>query len=986
MHFRTLPSTLRPRRPSSRATLRTPHRSDLCRTALSSAALLALLGTSGWAHAQQQQLERVEVTGSRIRQIDTETAQPVEKITAEAIQRSGLVTLGDVLNNMTSAGSPDFSKGSVLTSNREQGGQYVNMRNLGSQRVLVLVNGKRWTQSVDGYTDISTIPAALVDHIDVLKDGASSTYGSDAIAGVVNVILRRSMEGGKASIYYGANEKGDGQTKDASVAYGWNSEKASVMVGLTANKTDPVWAKDRAITSATYGPDPSRYTSEFGTSPWGRIRQVSSAGTATGFSKMINHTGSFLGDGTGAASNVASNYHDFVSSNTDDLFNSSSQMMFQAESEQKSLFSRGYLELTPTLRANATAMFSDRKSTSQVAGYPLNSLSQAGYPVYIDKDSYYNPYGNQAVGAGNGQDLFFYRRITEVPRVTENTNRTSHFDAGLEGDFNLLGNPWSWDVGFNYSKIDGVVKGTGNINLEHLKAALGPSFMNSSGVVQCGTAANPIADCVPFDILGGPSASTQAALDYIMAKLRSTYGSYTRSYTANVSGDVYTLPAGNIGVAAGLEYRSQSGYDIPDALAHQGLTTDLAGNSTFGSYNVKEAYAEVNVPLLKKLPAAELLSVNLATRYSDYNNFGSTTNSKASFMWKPINDLLARGTFAQGFRAPPIGNTFGGGQQSFDSFVDPCDTVNGEAADKPEVLARCIASGTSATYRQLLQSGATTSSAGGQSLYAFNASVGNDQLKPETSRSRTLGLVYNPSWLTGAEMTLDWYNVKLKNQITAISANYVLNQCYVQNVSEFCGSITRDANGQVKTLSRGYLNLGALETSGFDLGLNYRFPKSTFGQFSVQTETSFTTRYRQKSTPDSDWDSYLGEYGYNRMKSNLSLNWKRGPWSATFSTRYYSAVKDQCWSDTEACSNPDGTASWGTGYNRQGAMAYHNLSVGYDFPWKGQVIVGANNVFDKQPRIMLNANYTAGGGSSSSSVDPDMPIDRFFWVRYNQAF
>jgi iron complex outermembrane receptor protein len=244
--------------------------------------------------------------------------------------------------------------------------------------------------------------------------------------------------------------------------------------------------------------------------------------------------------------------------------------------------------------------------------------------------------------------------------------------------------------------------------------------------------------------------------------------------------------------------------------------------------------------------------------------------------------------------------------------------------------------------------------------------------------------------MQGLDLGLDWYRVTVKNAISSLSASYVLNQCYVQGVSEFCSGVTRDANGQVATLSRGYANLGELETSGVDLSVNYRFPKTPYGQFAIRTESSFVTKYRQKSTPTADWVSYLGEYGYNRLKSNLSLNWGYGPWVATFSSRYYSAVKDSCWDteDTSTCTNPTGSASWGegAGYNRQGAVFYHDLSVGYTFGWKGQLLVGANNVFDKKPRVVLNANYSAGGNSSSSSVDPDVPVDRYLWVRYNQPF
>src|SRR5205085_113493 len=189
------------------------------------------------------------------------------------------------------------SKGSVLTSNREQGGQYINMRNLGAQRLLVLVNGKRWTSTVAGYTDMSTVPSSMIERIEVLKDGASSIYGSDAIAGVVNIILKKSLEGGTASAYYGENEKGDGKTSDYSLSYGAGNDKASLMFGLTHSQQGAVWAKDRPITAYSFGP--AHYAANLGAGPWGRITPITATGAsntgATGFNRYLNHTGSYEG-------------------------------------------------------------------------------------------------------------------------------------------------------------------------------------------------------------------------------------------------------------------------------------------------------------------------------------------------------------------------------------------------------------------------------------------------------------------------------------------------------------------------------------------------------------------------------------------------------------------------------------------------------------------------------------------------------------------
>jgi iron complex outermembrane receptor protein len=952
------------------------------RTKIALAVALAVSAMTAGAQAQTAEpLQRVEVTGSRIRQVDLETAQPVQVITQDQIQKTGLVTVGDILNNLSAAGTPAFSKGSTLTSNREQGGQYINMRNLGANRLLVLVNGKRWTQTVAGYTDMSTIPASLIERIDVLKDGASSIYGSDAIAGVVNVILKQTMHGGLASAYDGRNEKGDGRKKDYALTYGAGDDRTNLMFGLTYTEDGVVWARDRGVTATAYGPN--HLNAGFGTSPWGRIRQVNAGGAASGFNKILNHTGAWLGDGTGASSRDPNNYHNYAGADAD-TFNSSDQMMFLSPTRLASIFTKGSLTLPNDMRLTTTAMFADRASSRQNAGYPLNSLTQSKFPVYVDRNDYYNPYP--------GQDLFFYRRTIEVPRVTDNGNRTLHIDASLEGDVNVLGKAWNWSVGYNHSTITGSVQSKGNLNLLNLKKALGPSFMNAAGAVQCGSAASPIplAECVPFDILGGPSAPTAAALNYVMSTGQATYGSTVNSATADISGELFDLPAGAVGIAAGLEHRSVDGYDRPGQFEQSGYSTDLAGNATVGKYTVREAYLEFNVPLLKNQPFAQLLAVDVASRYSDYSNFGNTTNSKASVMWKPVRDLLVRGTYAQGFRAPTLSDTFGGGQQAYDAYLDACDSKYGEAAKNPAVAARCAAAGVPAGFRQLNQAGTPVPAGGAQTPVPFNAGAGNDALRPETATTKTFGLVYSPGWLNGASIALDWFDIHVRNRITAVTATYEINQCYVGGVQAFCDRIKRDpATGMIASLSRGNANLGELQTKGIDLSFAYRFPRTPLGQFNVRSESSYTDTFRIKSTATANWENDAGEFTYNHLKSNLTLDWNLGNWSATLASRYYSGVKVHCWSaaNNEECSNPNDPASWGTGYTKLGAMVYSDLSLGYALPWKAKLLAGANNVFDRKPRIVYDAGTSfVNGTSAASSVDPQMPIDRLFYVRYSQSF
>ena len=292
--------------------------------------------------------------------------------------------------------------------------------------------------------------------------------------------------------------------------------------------------------------------------------------------------------------------------------------------------------------------------------------------------------------------------------------------------------------------------------------------------------------------------------------------------------------------------------------------------------------------------------------------------------------------------------------------------------------------GTNATYRQLDQAGQPITNTGGtQGLTAFMSGAGNSFLEPETAVTKTLGFVYSPSFLPGFSGSLDWYNIRVKNRITGISAEYVANECYINGSADFCGVIKRDpVTGQISALSRGNANLGEMEAEGFDIALSYRLPRTQYGQFTIRNETSYVDTLRTRSSADSEWNNYAGEYLTNRVKSNTNLDWSLGNWSATWGMRYYSPVKDQCWDAEEGieCNMPNAKTTWGTGANKLGSLVYHDLSVGYKTSWDGRVLVGVNNFLNKKPRIVYNTQ------ASAASVDADMPLDRFFYVRYTQSF
>jgi iron complex outermembrane receptor protein len=348
-----------------------------------------------------------------------------------------------------------------------------------------------------------------------------------------------------------------------------------------------------------------------------------------------------------------------------------------------------------------------------------------------------------------------------------------------------------------------------------------------------------------------------------------------------------------------------------------------------------------------------------------------------------------RGTWAEGFRAPTLNDTFGGGSQSFDSYLDACDSAFGDAAGNAATKARCNAAGVPTTFRQVNQAGNPVAAGGGQTPTPFQTGAGNSNLTPETAVTRTAGFVFSPASLPGFSMGLDWFNIRVDNRITAIGAGYVVNQCYVSGVQGFCDAIKRDPiTGQIVNLSRGNDNLGQMQTEGYDLSLSYRLPRTAYGQFGLRTETTYVDSWKSRSSNTAAFTEYAGEYDIYKVKSNVALDWSLGNWSATLANRYYSSQRNRCWTVNPAveCSNPTGPATWGTGYNKFKEMWFSDLSVTYALPWNARLLVGANNLFDKKPIINYNANSNFGGGNSSGSVNPELPIDRFVYVRYNQNF
>ncbi|WNH53104.1 TonB-dependent receptor [Stenotrophomonas oahuensis] len=914
---------------------------------LRDAVLAALVVGAGMGAAQAQEaaettnLDRISVTGSRIKSTDIETSQPVLSLTRADIDKQGVTSVADILQRVAANGAAlnrTFNNGG-------DGSSGISLRNLGSQRTLVLVNGRRWTTGLDGSVDLNTIPVAMIERIDVLKDGASTIYGSDAIAGVVNIVTKRDFDGAEANFYKGQYSQGDGEREAYDFTLGTTTDRASIMIGAAYVKEQEVMAGDRKISAG----GPPFFSGQSGTGIPGSYllggrRYVNIDGVQTPFVSSVHG------------------------------YNTAPDNYLLTPQERTSLFASGSYNVTDNITFRTEAMYNERKSEQLLAAMPVTNMT-------LSAASMYNPYGVNLTGVN--------RRFNETGGRSFNQNvKNWHFYGGFEGFFEFADRTFDWDVGYRYDKTDQNDLTYGLLNLGRLNEAYGPSGIDPvTGAAVCFDASGAIIPgCAPINPIGGLGSISQAALDYTTFTAHDSNTQVSKGYYANISGTIVELPAGPLGVAAGYEYRKESGQFDPDAFIAAGLSTGNGASPTAGSYDLDEFYLEFAIPVLADLPGAKLLDFSVATRYSKYSNFGNTTNNKFGFRWKPIDDLMIRGNYSEGFRAPSINDLFRGDADSFETYADPCAVPNG-LRDIPSVAARCAAEGVPIGFVQPNTDGEAGSI---QTVEPFTWQA-NQDLKPETSTSKTLGLVFSPSFAPGLNVTLDWWQIEIEDAITRPAIGDILDRCYqgtAQQQAIYCGLITRDPNYgadeenyTIVNVNMPLQNLSSYKVEGWDLGLMYRLPETSFGQFSINWDSTYLSKWETKPTADAQAEGLQGDYlnqdPYWRIRSNLYVDWSFQDFGVNYGLRYKSGMTEECNLSgalaTAYCSDPEG------GTNHIGATTYHDIQFRYNTPWNGTVMLGVNNLWDKQPPTSYVVAY--------NMFDPqyDLP-GRYYYMQYKQKF
>jgi iron complex outermembrane receptor protein len=973
--------------------------------AINAALLLALSPLAAQAQdapateTETKTLDTLTVTGTRIKKSEVESQVPVQVLTREDIDRSGLTSVGDLIQELTASGSAlntkfNSSGNFGFSPNGDgigAGSAQVDMRHLGAKRVLVLVDGIRWVNEssasgVGAATDLNTIPMALVERIEVLQDGASALYGSDAIAGVVNIITRRNFDGGQVSVQVGEYAEGDGATRSADIAWGFTNDRASLFLGLSYVDQETIFSRDREQSSFPVPGTGLAFASS--ATPNGRFIFIAPAPSdacpltdldenpATpdvAFCNITTPNGQFFSGGVDFPD-------DFIGFARANRFNFAQYNLLLTPSERLGGFGQFRFNINDDLQWYIKALANNRQSVNQAAPEPIFLGPDAGTgnpyadDITISALNPYNPFGFDLISSGPGANLILVGRrpVEGGPRVFEQDVDTQYVATGLNGAFDFGDRGYTWDANIVYARNQADQTNYGSYNIRNINLALGDPAV---------CAATP--GCVPLNIFDGPGSITPAMLQWIQPVLHDESENTLFLASANISGDLFQLPAGMLAFAAGVEHRKYEGSYTPDPLNYVEVSPGVFENwyngvpslPTEGEYDVSELYLEVNAPLIDD-GEGHKLDLSVAGRYSDYSTFGGEFTPKLGVRWQLDEQFVVRATYAEGFRAPSIGELFGSASRADLQIDDPCLIgVDGSAPEGNE--ANCDALG--------VPDGAAQSNS-----QISVTTGGNEDLEPERARSFTAGFVFSPTiatdkaWSDRLDFEVTYYRHDIEGAIQAIDAQTQLDLCVATLEDIYCNGITRSSVGSINGFANRLTNLGSIETSGWDGNVAWTLPQTVLGRFKVMWQNTWVGEYRAVGAAGQVQPRRVGEEvndsGIPRWTSNVMVDWNRGNWYGSWTWRHISELTENC---GDAAGFPGVCTDDANGRNTLNAANFNDAQLGYRFGvLKGlEVTAGVNNLFDEDPPICLSCSLN---GYDASTYDA--PGSRFYYLRMSVKF
>ncbi|MCC7266093.1 MAG: TonB-dependent receptor [Caulobacteraceae bacterium] len=948
---------------------------------------VALVGLApGVAAAQEDaaeastNVEELIVTGSRIPRPNLEQPTPVTTVTEAQILNSGTSSLGDVLAQL-----PALSSSGTVRANSDGGADvgglsFPDLRNLGTARTLTLVNGKRHVAGDAGDTavDLGSIPTALVERVEVITGGASAIYGSDAVTGVLNIILKDDFEGYEVNIQGLTPWDGEyGRSWSAYATGGWNFAGDRGNVTLTAsydNQQRVMGSEIRALRNwasienpADTGPNdgiPDRlykpnvqteFFHKYGdiihynpfTGALTPITGFDAAGNPVGFPPRIGDNNLFYG---AFAENCATCYDSDAGATIIPRF------------DRWALASTFRYDLTENIRFKGDVKYVESNINDTFSpSFVTNSF-------YIDPSQQFggppdNAFITPEIQALIDQDpsaIYFLNRINEDigGRNSDTTRKTFRVVGSLEGEFDAGFSDMTWEASYNFGRTknrfdskNGLIPGNFNAAIDAVRDASGqircrmdvPSQWYAGYAPPDPTTLTGEA-CVPFNLFG--AQNSRAAMDYV------TYESTrTHTITQQVASLLFgadtarflNLPGGPISLAGGLEYRKEESKNINDPFVQSGITESAPQPNATGSFNVKEAFIEFEAPILRDQPGFHRLSLDGAVRFADYSHAGQATAWKLGGVWAPISDLTFRGTYSKAVRAPNIVEAFSPATPGFFSVFDPCEA--GSLAVDPDRAANCAALGV--TFDD-----ATDNNFPG-------VASGNVNLHPEKAETYTVGFVYQPSWLTGLSLTVDYYSIEIDRAITLLDPQDAADKCVdgPDLATEYCDLIIRDpVTRQIVSVESSYLNQSALTTAGWDVQLGYARNIGE-GRLTGSLNLNYLEKLRVFAFEDYPdvVDKEEGEIGDPRISFVSSLSYNQGPWTLTWESQFLSKSRRSRDTPKERTDRPFIEEVW-----------YHDLIARYqvDFARGAEVYVGVNNIFDKDMPVTLTGNASIAGDTA----------------------
>ncbi|HUK01224.1 MAG TPA: TonB-dependent receptor [Steroidobacteraceae bacterium] len=947
------------------------------------------------AHAQEQTataqapLETVTVTGSRIRRtVDEATAAPITVIDSTAITQSGYQTTGDLLTQLPGVA------GSAMTTGLNNGGGFgetnIELRGLNAVRTLVLLDGRRigivGGPTASGAVDVNQIPVDIIDHVDVLKEGAGAVYGSDAIAGVVNFVTRRNVHDLEISGEYGQTTHGDGPHHAINVLWGGSSEKAEFLVSGSYTKQKAVYAGARDFSKDAlylYSGSSGRFVTAAGSSrvPSGRASLPHSAILPNGNSPFTQYGCSAGGTNNvtlipGAAGTALTDYQCLHGSYNYQPFN-----LIMTPQERGALFSTYHYHFNDDLEAYAEVLFNKTHSGFEIAPLPFDATADN---VQISATNEFNPFGLSFGGLETTNPNYRTRFVSLGDRLSKSDSDTKLVNVGVKGKLGL--GDWQWDANLGYNREDQNAQTFGYVYFPGLQNEVGPSYQISPGVFGCGTdAAHAIPGCTPINFFNLDDPNTIAQLKALNTSYLTNNTFVFKQAALDLNGTIVTLPGGDMMGAIGFQYQSQSADYNVDYLVQAAaplyisclISEEACSGNSSGSYDSREVYGELLIPLLKDLPAAKSLNVDIGVRYSDYSLFGSTTKAQFKLEYKPVSDLLLRGTFAQVFRVPTLVDLFAAPLNSSATYADPCyGSTPAQAAGSAGIAATC-----NGAYQL-------------NGAYAYNGTaqvtaliLSNPDLKPETGEVWTAGFVLQVPFVENLSLTADYWNYDIKNIITGLDVNYSSDQCLASADPAYCGLIHRyqtgNNQGQMEVFDEPTVNNGELKTDGVDLDLNYKVSSTPIGGFRFDLNATHINSYESLpghgAPPVQVAGTFDRQFGnYAKWRGLMQVGWNLGQFDALLQLQYIDSlvIHDPATQTPGLFGQPNPDLH----INK---LAYLNGTVGYTVKQTNtRLQLGMQNITNRQPPFMYQNNVV----NANTDVSTYDLLGRRWFVSFVQKF